>query len=270
MEKIIPQKITVEEDFSFEFSICSFVTDLNEYEEMVASFQAKGFSASNSEFLFVDNSQGNSFEAFGGINRMLRQARGRYVIICHQDILLQEDGKAELEAKIAEIESIDPNWGILGNAGGVNLKYNAFHISHPQEDLREQHLPLKAINLDENFLIIKAAANLNTSADLKGFHLYGTDICLLANIRGYQAYVIDFKIFHKSKGNANKSFFEIKNALKNKYEKAFAGRFVGTTITRFYVSGSKWKNLVINSGFVMFWARQYYKFFKPKKHYKPH
>lgn len=133
--------------------------------------------------------------------------------------------------------------------------------------LHEEQLPLKTETVDENFILVRNEANLTLSSDLEGFHLYGTDICLIADILGYNCYVIDFKLVHKSDGNADEKFDRLESKLIKKYGRALRSRFIGTTITRFYISGSGLLNILGNSMFVLFVARQYYKFFKPKRGY---
>ena len=79
--------IKAEEEFKYLFSVCTLVSRLDEYDEMLASFIKAGFTEDFCQYLYIDNTQGNTFEAFGGINRFLREAGGKYLIICHQDIL---------------------------------------------------------------------------------------------------------------------------------------------------------------------------------------
>lgn len=133
--------------------------------------------------------------------------------------------------------------------------------------VNEKDLPLKTATVDENFILVKNEANLALSANLEGFHLYGADICLIADILGYTCYVIDFRLVHKSDGNDDDEFYRLKRNLIKKYGRALRPRFAGTTITRFYISGNKFLNYLCNTLFVLFIARQYYKFFKPKKGY---
>ena len=61
-------------------------------------------------------------------------------------------------------------------------------------------LPQRVSGLDANFLVVRRDANLAASADLKGFHLCGTDICTVARFLGYTAYVVDFHLRHLSSG----------------------------------------------------------------------
>ena len=131
--------------------------------------------------------------------------------------------------------------------------------------LHEPDLPLKSISVDENFIVVKNSANLSLSADLSGFHLYGTDLCLIAKVLGYNSYVIDFNLIHKSNGNADANFFQIRKQLIKKYRRAFSPRFISTTITRFYLSGNRFSGLFINTPPILFFVRQFFKFFKPKR-----
>lgn len=264
-----PRKIDAEEFFDFEFSVCTLVTNSIEYAEMRESFIKAGFSVDLCEYLYIDNSGQNTYEAFAGLNRFLREARGKYIILCHQDILLNHHNINDLRDRIAEIDNADPKWALLSNAGGVNLKYTAMNLFQGNGNLlADKHLPIKTITADENFMLVKNSANLALSADLNGFHMYGTDICLIAGILGYTTYAIDFKLMHKSDGNADAKFNKLKKQLISKYRRAFRSRYIGTTITRFYLSGSILCNFIGNTGLVLFFARQYYKLFRPKKGYR--
>ena len=262
------KKISEEEQFKYRYSICTLVSKPQEYHEMVDSFISAGFHLSFCEFLYFDNSERNTLDAYAGLNRFLREARGKYVILCHQDILLHDHAIDELDKRIREMDNIDPQWGILSNAGGINLKHVAMHVTQDSGNrLLEEDLPLKATTVDENFILVKNDANLALSHDLNGFHLYGTDICLIADVLGFNSYIIDFNITHKSDGNPDISFNNLRIALIKKYRIAFRNRFMSTTITRFYISGNRLSAFLCNSGLIMFLTRQYYKLFKPKKGY---
>ncbi len=269
MKKQFITKFSKNEIFPYRYSICTLVSKPDEYQEMVNSFIAAGFDTQQCEYLYIDNAKENTFEAFEGINLFLRKASGEFIIVCHQDILLHDAGITALNDQIDTITTKDPNWAVLGNAGGINLKYLAMHLTQNSGNkLHENNLPLKAITVDENFILIKNKANLSLSSDLKGFHLYGADLCIIANILGYTAYIIDFNLIHKSDGNADSSFYEIRKSVINKYKRAFRGRFISTTITRFYISGNFFGNVFFNTLPMLFLARQFYKVFKPKKGYK--
>src|SRR5689334_3587146 len=98
------------------FSICTLVTNHGEYAEMVRSFRAGGFNGADCEYLYLDNSTGNTFDAFRGGNIFLREAAGDFIILCHQDLLLLEDNRTTLETRIRELDALDPRWAACGNA----------------------------------------------------------------------------------------------------------------------------------------------------------
>lgn len=230
------------------FSICTLVTRAAEYAEMVDSFVAKGFGRDDCEFLYLDNESGNRFDAFAGYNLFLTRARGDIVILCHQDILLHADGRPELEARLAELTALDPHWGVCGNAGGVGLGRRAIRISDPHgADQSNSVFPVRTSALDENLLVVRRQANLALSRDLEGFHFYGADLCIVADFLGWSAWVIDFHLFHKSEGPIDARFFRMRQAVARKYRRAMRPRWIVTTVTDFFVSGSRVASRLLTS-----------------------
>ncbi|TCC97567.1 hypothetical protein [Pedobacter hiemivivus] len=261
-------KLFAEDSYPFEFSICTLVTKKTEYQEMLNSFYEKGFKPGLCEFLYIDNTETCTLDAYKGLNKFLQEAKGKYIILCHQDIIIHDHDIQHLLLNIDDIEKADKDWAILGNAGGVNLKWIATNITQVCGNrITEDRLPLRTKTVDENFIVVKKSANLALSRNLSGFHLYGTDLCLIADILGFNAYVIDFNLTHKSNGNADKSFYDLKKALLKKYKYALRGRFMSTTITRFYVSGNWFTLYLYNMQPIKFIVRQYLKIFKRKKRY---
>jgi hypothetical protein len=74
------------------------------------------------EYLFIDNSLSNDVDAFQGYNRFLAEAKGKYIILCHQDIELIADRRDVLDKRLAELEKADPDWGLCGNAGATTMR----------------------------------------------------------------------------------------------------------------------------------------------------
>lgn len=235
------------------YSICSLVNDRTQYETMLHSFSESGFTAPSCEFLYLDNSLANSFDAYTGLNIFLRVARGAYVILCHQDIKLLEDGIVQLDAIIQDLDIRDPAWGLFGNAGGLERGGLAVHIFDPVgEDRRVGGpFPVRAACLDENFIVMRRSANLTVSRDLKGFHLYGTDLVLIAERLGYSAYVVDFYLRHYGHGRMDESFRDAQRALIEKHKVACRWRWMTTTCVEFPLTGSAVVQRVATSNFGM-------------------
>lgn len=241
------------------YSICTLVTDSNLYRQMLESFVEAGFIADIAEYLYIDNSVANTVDAYAGINQFLSVAKGQYIIICHQDILLEYDRIEQLEKCISQLNELDPNWALLGNAGGVHFGKLAIRITDPfGANTRIGDFPAKVQSLDENFILIRKDANLGTSKDIYGFHLYGLDLCLLAMIRGYSAYVVDFHLNHLGAGKIDENFHACKKLLIKKYQKTFSGKYYRTTCTRFYLSGNTISNRILNNRYITTLVRLYY------------
>jgi hypothetical protein len=79
------------------------------------------------------------------------------------------------------------------------------------------------------------------STDLGGYHLYGTDICLLARLRGLNAYAIDFHLEHLGAGNIKEDFFICADEFERKYQRQFKRRLLKTLSTRLMVGAMRWE-----------------------------
>jgi hypothetical protein len=222
------------------------VTDLGEYREMVASMKRGGFGTSDCEYLYIDNSRGNSADAFEGYNRFLTEARGTYILLCHQDILLLEDDRSLLERRLQELDALDPRWGLCGNAGVTSSGKLALRLTDPHgANQALGPFPSRVATLDENFIIVRRRANLGLSHDLTGFHLYGADLCIIADILGRSAYVIDFHLHHKSGGTPSRDFYEARLAMMKKYARALRPRWLATTCTHLRIGSPYWKARIL-------------------------
>jgi hypothetical protein len=242
------------DDFSkpalLRYSICTLVNHPDEYGQMMESFHQAGFKPPSCEFLYIDNSRTNKRDAFAGINQFLSHAQGEYIILCHQDVRLIDAKRNPLERTIREISDLDPNWALLGNAGGVGLRGLAMRITDPfGKDRRSGRLPARVHSLDENFIVVRKAANLGLSRDLRGFHLYGTDLCMTAHSLGYTSYAVDFHLHHIGGSLSNgldAEFYRARRAWIDKYQSLHATKWIRTPCTLMFVSNSRIKNRVLN------------------------
>ncbi len=221
------------------FSVATLVRRPDGYAQMCASFTQAGFGEADCEFLLIDNTGPAQTDAFSGLNAALNQARGRFVILCHDDVRLTHDTRRDLEVRLDELTAHDRNWAVAGNAGGIRPGRLALRISDPHaSDQDHGPFPARAQALDENFLVVKKAARIGFSRDLEGFHLYGADLCQMAHIAGHTAYVIDFHLTHLSGGKRDASFAAAQNAFQRKWRLALSPRWMQTTCTVLRLSGS--------------------------------
>lgn len=234
-----PRRITGTLESGLQFSICTLVSRPALYEKLHDSFRAGGFAGDDVEFLYVDNSAGNEFEAYAGLNRMIAEARGKYIILCHQDVALLYDDREVLLEKLAELDSLDPGWALAGNAGKTAKGRSAVSIFDIGGDRRSKPLPQQVVSLDENFIVLRRDSLLGFSRDLGGFHFYGTDLCLQAEWRGWSAYVIDFHLRHSGEAKRDETFLQIRDRLERKFNVFRRGRIVETTCTRLLLGRSR-------------------------------
>src|SRR4028118_400925 len=243
------------------YSICTLLTDKALYQQMLESFAKAGFTPDITEYLYLDNSITNVADGYSGVNEFLTMAKGRYIIICHQDIVLINDNLAHLENCIAELNKLDPKWALLGNAGGQSLGCLSLRVTDSHGNNNTGGFPMKVQSLDENFILVRKDANLGASSDLDGFHLYGFDLCFMAAMRGYSAYVVDFRLQHLSPGKISQDFINCRSRIIGKYQQLFSGRFFQTTCTSFYLSGNAMLNSIFNYQPIIKWLEDVYRRF---------
>jgi hypothetical protein len=241
------------------FHICTISNNLIQYEEMKASFVAAGFNSDSCRYSLFDNSDTNKFDPYQTFNLIKSSTVESYIILCHQDVLIDRgDDFEHLVKLLEELDKYHPSWAIAGNAG-VNSNYEIVaNITDPCRTPKwSGGLPYPVYSLDENFLIIKTSANVATSKELKGFHFYGTDLCLSALINKQSCYVINFHLTHLSGGTASDDFWKVQSEFYEKWCKHFTLFYVKTTmgvemclsryqILRYIGSRQRVKSLIFN------------------------
>ncbi len=219
------------------YSIATLVTDRTQHGELIASLRAGGFDL-DCEYLFIDNSGPHQIGAYAGLNALIETARAPVVILCHQDVRLLTDGRAALDARLAELSARDQSWAVAGNAGGVAPGRLALRITDPHgSDQYVGDLPERVVSLDENLLIVRRDANVRFSPELDGFHFYGADICLHAARLGRSAYVIDFHLEHLSPGRKGPEFAVALAAFRNRWSRHGVPAWLQTTCALVHLSG---------------------------------
>jgi len=214
-------------------SVCS----LSRSEQTANSLRAQVGTVfpTDSEFLILDNSAGE-WDCYGAIRHFLREARGDLIVLIHDDVEFGGLSASLLLERIREVSSKDPVASLFGVAG-ISFKEHR-GIGHFYDANSEQnwgfHDDGKASSLDECFLVIKNGQGINVSKELKGYHFYGTDLCLNTMTLGLSCYVIDYPVIHKSAGSMNESFFAARDEFEEHLQRQSLNRLVRTTCTVFY------------------------------------
>jgi len=239
-----PKYVQNEEVNDVTFSVCSLVRDQEKYDRLLASFAEHGFTPENSEFLAADNRKANQFDGYSWHRHMWPECRGEYVIYCHEDVELIGDGFDELLAALKALDEEDPRWLVAGVAGSpwrpLNHSFTnaALHITDVfGSDRRRGTVPARVETLDECFIVMRRRRPVLNSYDLSGFHYYGPDICLQAELLGGTAYAIEFHIHHYGRAIGDESFKKSRQAFCTKYRKYFPGRIMHATTGRFALGG---------------------------------
>ena len=242
------------------FSMCTLVSDMDEYKLLIDSAKKAGFNNENTEFIYIDNTQENKYDAYDGLNQCLNKANAKYIILVHQDVEFKFDDIEVLKDKINEIDKIDPKWAVLGNTGydfnNINIQYTRI-TDTGQFDVKDGPFPVRVSCPDENIMIVKNDLNLMFSKNIGHYHLYGADLSMQAQMQGYSTYVIDFHILHKSGGYPNQSFYDTKDRLIKQYQKALEVKFFRTPCTAVFLSNNKFLNTVMNSKAVYSLKKRY-------------
>jgi hypothetical protein len=237
------------------FHICTIANKLEQYEQMKSSFVAAGFDESRCRYSVFDNSKSNIYEPYSTINYVIANTEEPYIIFCHQDLLInQGDGFEQLLKVLKELDQLEPQWAVAGNSG-INNKYeHIVKITDPHHTpIWSDKFPQKVDSLDENFIVINSAANIACSSELSGFHLYATDLCIDAKLKGYSCYVIDFHLSHLSPGNISKDFWELQTKFQKKWSSKFSFGYIQTPCTYIFLSHNKAIRYVFSSQKVMRW-----------------
>ncbi len=146
-------------------------------------------------------SKWNYISASAAYNSGLDQANADTIIFVHQDVYFPEGWERSLLAALSEIESSDPNWGVVGLYG---VKADGTHVGRVWSSGIGRELgetldkPVAVKTIDELVIILNRRSGLRFDERLPGFHLYATDIAQMASEKGKGVYVIDAPVVHNS------------------------------------------------------------------------
>lgn len=238
-----------------DFQVVTLVTDWQKYDAMFRSFVDAGFSEEVARYTPADNTLCNGHEPFSLINRLMGEPGEPNVILCHQDLRLDRgDGVEALRRALAELTQRDARWAVAGNAGCTDDFDFILQVHDPNSfALWDGPLPIEVHSLDENFLVLRRGMGVAASAELQGFHLYGTDVCLNARRRGLGCYVIPFVGTHHSAGNFKGDFQASRAAFEAHWGRQFRFAWVIRS-AEFFLSRHKSLRWLGNKGRVKQWV----------------
>ena len=136
-------------------------------------------------------------------NEARAKANGDILVFLHQDVYLPPGWFQKVRAAIDRLGLTDPHWGVLG-IYGVNLNDvpSGYLYCNANQGILGQPVreAIEVKTLDEVILITRKDSGLKFDDKLRGFHLYGADICLMAQQQGFRNYVIPGFCIHNANG----------------------------------------------------------------------
>ena len=138
--------------------------------------------------------------AASAYNSALREAKGDILVFVHQDVYLPEGWINRVRSAIEVLSVRDPDWAVLGVWGVKNDGGYAGYVYW--QGVAGKHFDggIEVVSLDEMVLILRRTSMLSFDENLRGFHMYGADLCLEAARRGMRSYVVSAFCIHNAKG----------------------------------------------------------------------
>jgi GT2 family glycosyltransferase len=196
----------------YDISIITLVYNFDHYKDFLNSIKLQNGSH-QVEIIGIPNFFNMFKSAYKGLNIATDTANGKYIIYCHDDIIVDENWLNKIKAHIGELESQNVNWGVLGPAGvfldsskcAFYLKdHNGQPVSRTNSSVIREGTRHNVFSLDELCLITKKSNKLRfTDKLMHGFHFYGANLCVEAITRGMKNYAIDAYCYHRSDGTKN-------------------------------------------------------------------
>ena len=141
--------------------------------------------------------------AAAAYNAGIEKARSDVLVLVHQDVYLPKGWIDRVWSALELLEARDPQWAVAGVWGGKQAGEFTGHL-YCSGLMRILGQPLEApaevTSLDEVLLILRKSSGVRFDNQLKGFHMYGTDICLEAKARGLKSYAISAFCIHNTNG----------------------------------------------------------------------
>jgi hypothetical protein len=200
------------------------------------------------QLLLLNNKQYRYSCAAKALNVAGKEATGDYIMFIHQDCyLIGGDWLNKAERFLNSLNTL----GVAGVAGMVeegrrNIERGRNLILHGSNKQfwewgNKISKPAEVQTLDECLIIIPKNVFNKVKFDertCQGWHLYAVEYCLTIKRLGLKAYVLPLKIWHRSKGEFDKSYFYTLHRISIKHRDAFEHLY--TTMGDWPLKGPKY------------------------------
>lgn len=180
------------------------------------------------ELVAIDNTKNKFKSAASALNYGAKNARGKYLVFVHQDVVLRgDDWLSRAEKILNQISKL----GVAGSAG-LNLKNQRVGYINDRGKIwgKSFKKPQKAQTIDECLLIIPRNIFKKLEFDEQNFdhwHCYGVDYCLEVKKLGLSVYTIPLLIDHNSPSANLKNLFKYQRRVFQKHYQN--NRYICTT-----------------------------------------
>ncbi|MDY7110555.1 MAG: hypothetical protein SYC29_18135 [Planctomycetota bacterium] len=159
--------------------------------------------------------ENNPQSAASGYNRILERTEAPVVVLAHQDIYLPGAWEQLLQRRIAEVEALDPGWGVIaafgiGNDGAEWGPIWSTSIGRIVGGVSSSPIPIQSA--DEALIVLRRRPGLVFDETLPHFHFYGSDIVQTSRKLGHGAWNAALPLVH------NDGF---KGSLDEHYDRGF-------------------------------------------------
>lgn len=221
------------------FSIITIVNKEDVYQQFKRNLsEQRGL---NYELIKINNDHNQFESAREAYNQALDKCHGEYLIFLHPDIRFLDN--MALYDVLKQIIYIS-NLGVAGIAGCPSklVHHKSVILTTIVQDNPPYHFgtniskPTKVQTLDECFFVIKKAfLEKHHFSNIKGWHMYAVEQCLIALMNGKENYVVPARIWHMSPGSSeNWQYVQTGRELVRRYGKYFPS--INTTMTTWNTS----------------------------------
>ena len=216
------------------FSIITIVNKEDVYQKFKDNIAEQ--KKVNYELIKINNGNNQFSSAREAYNGAIKRAHGNYLVFLHPDMrFLDEYALHDIFDQIIKIN----DFGVVGVAG---CPFELYHHKTVILTTMVQGIPsyhfgkpitkaTKIQTLDECFFVMKKAfCEAHPFSDIKGWHMYAVEQCLIALMNGKNNYVIPARVWHYSPGNSeNWQYIQTGREIVRRYGKDFSS--INTTMT---------------------------------------
>ncbi|MDM8334172.1 glycosyltransferase [Limosilactobacillus panis] len=219
------------------FSIITIVNKEDVYQGFKKSLEAQ--DGVNYELIKVNNDHNQFASARAAYNSAMKKAHGDYLIFSHPDMRFLD--KYSLRDALEQVTQLH-NLGVAGVSGCPSEVHHhhstlvtaIVHDNPPHHfgTLIDKTTAVQTV--DECFFVMKRSfSEEHPFSDIKGWHMYAVEQCLVALLNGRKNYVVPARMWHYSTGfSENWQYVKTGQEIAKRYGKDFPT--ISTTITTWF------------------------------------